>query len=336
MAEAVKWGVMGNATIARVCVIPAIQKSCNGSVHALATRSPARAQEVAADHQIAKIYNSYDALLADPAIDVIYIALPNHLHHPWTLKALKAGKNVLCEKPLACSAKEAIEMASVAEDCGRYLMEAFMYRFHPRSRKIKQLISEGRIGAPCLIRSAFCFRMAEKDWANKKNARLKPEMGGGALLDVGCYCASVARWFLGAEPTEVQAQAVYHPGGVDVHMVGTLGFAESALATFEASFISALQQTYSIAGADGVIELPHNAFVPWENDAAFLLRGQDQEEGQQHVIPGADEYQLMVEHIADVVLGESDLMYPPADSIANMRVLDALARAARTGETVKL
>ena len=336
MAEAVKWGVMGNATIARVCVIPAIQKSCNGSVHALATRSPARAQKVAADHQIDQVYDSYDALLADPAVDVIYIALPNHLHCPWTVKALKAGKHVLCEKPLACSAKEAIEMASAAEDSGRYLMEAFMYRFHPRSRRIKQLIAEGRIGTPCLVRSAFCFRMGEKDWTSGKNARLKPEMGGGALLDVGCYNVSVARWFLGAEPTQVQAQAVYHPGGVDVHITGTLRFAETALATFEASFISALQQTYSIAGADGVIELPHNAFVPWENDAAFTVRGKDEEEGQQHVIPGADEYQLMVEHFAEVVLGNADLMYAPADSIENMRVLDALAKAARTGETIKL
>ena len=327
---------MGNATIARVCVIPAIQKSSNGSVHALATRSPARAQAVATDNQIDEIYNSYDDLLDDPAIDVIYIALPNHLHHPWTIKALRAGKHVLCEKPLACSAKEAIEMASAAENCGRYLMEAFMYRFHPRSRRIKQLVAEGRIGAPCLVRSAFCFKMDEKDRASNKNARLKPEMGGGALLDVGCYSVSVARWFLGAEPTQVQAQAVYHPGGVDMHIVGTLGFADFALATFEASFISALQQTYSIAGADGVIELPHNAFVPWENDAAFMLRGQDEEEGQQHVIAGADEYQLMVEHFADVILGNTDIMYPLVDSIENMRVLDALAQAARTGETVKL
>jgi xylose dehydrogenase (NAD/NADP) len=336
MAEAIKWGVMGNATIARVCVIPAIQKSGNGRVHALATRSPARAQEVAAANQIDQIYNRYDALLVDPAIDAIYIALPNHLHHPWALKALKAGKHVLCEKPLACSAKEAIEMASLAEDHRRYLMEAFMYRFHPRSRRIKQLVAEGRIGAPCLVRSAFCFRMGETDWAGEKNARLKPEMGGGALLDVGCYSVSAARWFLGSEPTQVQAQALYHPGGVDVQMVGTLGFADTALATFEASFISALQQTFSIAGADGVIELPHNAFVPWEEDAVFFIRGQDEEAGQQHVIPGADEYQLMVEHFADVVRGNTDLMVPLSDSIGNMRVLDALAQAARTGETIKI
>ena len=336
MAEVVNWGVMGNAMIARVCVIPAIQKSCNGRVHALATRSPLRARKVAADNSIDQIFNRYDALLADPGIDVVYIALPNHLHYPWTIKALKSGKHVLCEKPLACSAKEAMEMASVSKDCGRCLMEAFMYRFHPRSRRIKQLVTEGRIGTPCLVRSAFCYRMSEKDWASKKNARLKPEMGGGALLDVGCYSVSVARWFMGAEPKQVQAQAGYHPGGVDVHMVGTLRFSDSSLATFEASFITGLQQTYSIAGSDGVIELPHNAFVPWENDAAFSLRGQDQEEGQQHVIAGADEYQLMVEHFADVVLGKTDLMYPPADSVGNMQALDALAQAARTGKSVKL
>jgi xylose dehydrogenase (NAD/NADP) len=336
MTKAVRWGVMGNATIARRCVIPAIRKSCNGSLCALATRSPERVQKVAVDQQIDRIYDSYDALLADPEIDVIYIALPNHLHHPWTIKALKAGKHVLCEKPLACSAKEAREMAAVSETAGRCLMEAFMYRFHPRSRRIKQLATEGRIGGPCLVRSAFCYRMGEADWANEKNARLKPEMGGGALLDVGCYGVSVARWLLGSEPTRVQAQAVYHPGGVDVHMVGTLGFADTALATFEASFVSALQQTFTVVGREGAIELPHNAFIPWEEDAVFVLRRHDEETGQKYVIPGADEYQLMVEHFGDAVLGNTDLMYLPGDSIGNMRVLDALAQAARTGEMVKL
>jgi xylose dehydrogenase (NAD/NADP) len=336
MVEAVKWGVMGNATIARACVIPAIQKSCNGTLHALASRSPAQAQKVAGNNHIEQIYGSYDALLIDPEIEVIYIPLPNHLHHPWAIKALKAGKHVLCEKPLACSAKQAEEMASAAEDAGRLLMEAFMYRFHPRSRRVKQMVAEGRIGAPCLVRSAFCYRMSEKDWTNKDNARLKPETGGGALLDVGCYSVSAARWFLGAEPMHVQAQAVYHPSGVDVHVVGTLGFAGSELATFEASFISALQQTYSVVGSDGAIELPHNAFIPWENDAVFLLRGRDQEDGQQHVVTGADEYQAMVEHFSDAVLGKTRLMVPPGDSICNMRVLDALAQAARSGKTIKL
>ena len=336
MSKRVKWGVMGNATIARVCVIPAIRKSSNGAAHALATRSPAQAKEVAADNDIEQIYDSYDALLKDPEVEAVYIPLPNHLHHPWAIKALNAGKHVLCEKPLACSAKQAEEMVSAAEQSGRLLMEAFMYRFHPRSRRIKQMVAEGRIGKPCLVRSAFCYRMKEKDWTDEDNARLKPAAGGGALLDVGCYSVSAARWFLEAEPMRVQAQAVYHPGGADVHVVGTLGFAGSGLATFEASFISALQQTYSIVGSEGAIDLPHNAFIPWEKDADFLLRGCDQEDGQPHVVTGADEYQIMVEHFAEAVSGATQLMYPPLDSIANMRVLDALAQAARTGQMVKL
>ncbi|MGD9182650.1 MAG: Gfo/Idh/MocA family oxidoreductase, partial [Desulfobacterales bacterium] len=196
MTKAVKWGVLGNATIARRCVMPAISKSVNGTLHALATRSPEHAGKVASENSIAHIYDSYDALLMDPEIDAVYIPLPNHLHRLWALNALNAGKHVLCEKPLACNAKEAREMVSAARDTGLLLMEALMYRFHPRSRRIKQMVAEGRIGTPCLVRSAFCFRMREKDWTNTDNVRLKPEMGGGALLDVGCYSVSVARWLL--------------------------------------------------------------------------------------------------------------------------------------------
>lgn len=336
MPEAVKWGVLGNATIARRCVMPAINKSANGTLHALATSTPEQAGKVASENHIAHIYDSYDVLLMDPEIDAVYIPLPNHLHRPWALKALNAGKHVLCEKPLACNAKEAREMVSAAKDSGLLLMEAFMYRFHPRSRRIKQMVAEGRIGTPCLVRSAFCFRMREKDWIDMNNIRLKPEMGGGALLDVGCYSVSVARWLLGAEPTQVQAQAVYHSGGADVHVVGSLRFPDSGLATFEASFVSVLQQTFTVVGREGAIELPHNAFIPWEKDAVFMLRRDDEETGQKYVIPGADEYQLMVEHFADAVLSKSELAYAAEESVRNMLVLDALAQAARTGKTVKL
>ena len=327
---------MGNATIARKCVIPAIGKSRNGTLHALATRSPVEAAQVVADNRIEQVYDSYEALLVDPQIDLVYIPLPNHLHHPWTIKALEAGKHVLCEKPLACNAREAREMAAAAEDTGHLLMEAFMYRFHPRSQRIKQLVADGAIGSPRLVRSAFCFRMRDSEWRDPPNVRLNPAMGGGALLDVGCYSVSVARWLLGAEPVQAQAQAEYDPGGVDVNMIGSLGFADKALACFEASFVTALQQTYCISGSDGAIELPHNAFVPWENEAVFYVRGPDQETGEKHIVPGADEYQLMVEHFADAAMGQTALMFSTADSIENMRVLDALAQAARTGQTVKL
>ena len=336
MVEKLKWGILGNANIARVCVIPAIQKSSNSTVYALASRSPEDAGPVAAKNNIARVYDSYDKLLTDPRIQVIYIALPNHLHHPWTLAALKAGKHVLCEKPLACNADQAREMADTARDSGLMLMEAFMYRFHPRSLRIKKMVADGSIGTPRLVRSAFCYAMDQKFLDSGDNARLKPEMGGGALLDVGCYSVSVARWLFGIEPTRVQGQAIYHPGGADVHFTGMLRFSDQSLATLEASFVSALQQTFTVVGSTGAIELPHNAFIPWEKDAVYTVRDKEAEEGSPHVVPGADEYQLMVECFAEAVSGESALPYLPEDSVLNMRVLDALARAAQTGRTIAL
>jgi predicted dehydrogenase len=336
MTAKIRWGVLGNATVACKCVIPAIQKSRNGRVHALATRRPADAAPVAAENCIERIYDRYEALLEDPAVDAVYIPLPNHLHRPWTLKALSAGKHVLCEKPIACNAQEAREMAAAAGSDHLLLMEAFMYRFHPRSREIKQLLSEGRIGKPRLVRSAFCFHMAEEILASGDNVRLKAGMGGGALLDVGCYSVSVARWMMGAEPTQVQAQAIYHDTGVDVHVVGTLQFPGGGLAALEASFVSALQQTFSVVGTAGAIDLPHDAFIPWQHNAEYFQRGRDQETGDRIVVSGADEYQLMVEHFNDAALGKSKLDFQVEDSIANMKVLDALATAALTGNTVKL
>jgi predicted dehydrogenase len=336
MTDRVKWGILGNATIARKCVIRAIQKSHNGLVHALGTRSPADAATTAAKNGIKNVYEAYEEVLEDPAIDAVYVPLPNHMHLPWTLKALSAGKHVLCEKPLACHVGEAREMAARAKATGLLLMEAFMYRFHPRSRHIKRMVDQGDIGDPCLVRSAFCYHMGNDILQSGDNARLKLEMGGGALLDVGCYSVSLARWLMGAEPIAVQAQAVYHLAGVDMHLVGTLRFAEGKLATLEASFISALQQTYTVVGSDGAIDLPHDAFIPWEKDAVYTLRKKKDEVGEEHVIQGADEYQLMVEHFADAILGRAELDHTPDDSVANMRALDGLSVAAKTGNTVYL
>jgi predicted dehydrogenase len=336
MSDKINWGILGNAMIARKCVIPAIQKSSNGQIHVLATRSPATAASVVSANRIPRVCDRYDSVLEDSAVDAVYIPLPNHLHRPWTMKALAAGKHVLCEKPLACNAAEAREMVAGAIESGLVLMEAFMFRFHPRSRRIKQIIDGGGIGKPRLLRSAFCYHMDDKILKTANNARLKPEMGGGALLDVGCYCVNAARWLMAAEPIQVQAQAVYHPDGVDIHMVATMQFPDSQLAVAEASFISALQQTYTVVGSTGAVELPHDAFIPWEKDAVYTLRGQDQEIGEKQVVPGANEYQLMVEHFGDVVLDKTKPDYSLEDSLANMRALDALAEAAQTGKTVKV
>jgi len=325
---------MGNAAIARKCVIPAIRKSRNGMPYALATRYPDKAAEVARANGIKKIYDSYDALLSDQDVDAVYIPLPNNLHLPWTCRALKKKKHVLCEKPLACSEAEARNMADTAAETGSLLMEAFMYRFHPRSSRIRQIIREGLIGPPRLIHAAFCFCVDTRVLEQAADFRFKPEEGGGALLDVGCYCVSVARWLFNDEPSQVQAQAVYHPGGVDMHVAGTLRFPRGRLATFQASFISALQQTFTVTGTDGAVELPHDAFIPWEHDASYRVRGKDEEQGKVYDMPGADEYRLMVEHFADAALTERSLVYTPEDSICNMHVLDALTRAARTGRAI--
>jgi len=337
MSEPLRWGILGHATIARICVIPAIARSVNGRLRALASRNPAAARETAEAHGVERLYDRYEAVLEDPEVDAVYIPLPNHLHRPWTLRTLAAGKAVLCEKPLACNAAEAAEMAAAAETHRAALMEAFMYRYHPRSRRIRDLVAAGGLGELRLVRTAFCYSMKSDMLASGDNARLRPEMGGGALLDVGCYGVSLARWLFGAEPEAVQAQAVYHPRhGVDVHLAAVMRFADSGLATLEASFITALQQTYTVIGSTGAIELPHNAFIPWEADAVFFQRGTEDEDGRPHTVAGIDQYRLMVEHFADVVQGRQPPVFPIDDSVANMRVLDALAEAARTGRTVPL
>jgi len=329
MATDVQWGILGNATIARKCVIGAIQRSRNGRLRALASRSPEEASKIVRRHDIQVLYEEYDALLADAAITAVYIPLPNHLHRSWTLKALAAGKHVLCEKPMACNTQEAQEMARAAEASQRLLMEAFMYRFHPRSRRIKAMVDAGEIGSLRFVRAAFTYAMDANRLKQGDNARLRPEMGGGALLDVGCYGVSVARWMMNDEPRHVQAQASFHPSGADWHLVGMLDFGHSRMAVVEASFVSALQQTFSVVGTHGAIELPHNAFIPWDRQAVFTLRKRDEENGTPYRIAGTDEYQLMVEHFADAVLGQAPLAYSPAESIANLRVLDALKKAAQ-------
>lgn len=336
MSDMVNWGVMGNATIARKCVIPAIQKSGNGRVTALATRSPETAAETARAFGIPNVYEGFEPLLSDETIDAVYIPLPNHLHMPWTLKSLAAGKHVLCEKPIALNAEEAAKMAAAAEDADRLLMEAFMYRFHPRSRKIKDLITAGDIGTPRLLRAAFCFRIDEDIYESGDNIRLRLEMGGGALLDTGCYGVSVARWLLGGEPSAVQAQALYHKGGVDCQIAASLLFPGGAVAIVEASFITALQQTYSVVGSEAAVELPHDAFIPWENDTFYVFRKRAEDVGKQFKVAGADEYQLMVTHFARALRGRTALAFSTEDSISNMRVLDALAQAARTGNRTEV
>jgi xylose dehydrogenase (NAD/NADP) len=327
----IRWGILGGARIARICVIPALNRSRNGEIRKLGCRSEERGQTLAREHGIPLACCRYEEVIEDPHIDAVYIPLPNHLHKEWTLRAIQAGKHVLCEKPMAVNAEEARSMVQAAKDCGVYLMEAFMYRFHPRSRRIKEWVDRGTIGEPRLIRTAFCFLHPDPS-----DTRFQSEMGGGALLDVGTYGVSLTRWILSAEPDSVQACAQYGPTGVDVTFIGLLRFSGGCLATVEASFMSALQQTFSIIGSRGAIDLPHDAFIPWEKEAIFRLRGAEEEEGKLEIVPGVDQYRLMVEHFSECILKGKSLDFPPEESVANMRVLDALAQSARERRVVDL
>jgi D-xylose 1-dehydrogenase (NADP+, D-xylono-1,5-lactone-forming) len=203
-----RWGVLSTANIGRAAVIPAIQHSANGEVVAVASRDEQKSHDFAAKAGIGRSYGSYEALLASSDIDAVYIPLPNSLHRAWTIKAAEAGKHVLCEKPLALNAVECAEMETAARRHNVLLMEAFMYRFHPQTEKVLALLHEGAIGEVRLIHSAFTFRVS-----NPANIRLQPQLGGGSLMDVGCYCVNLSRTLAGAQP-QVARTAMSNTGGI--------------------------------------------------------------------------------------------------------------------------
>jgi predicted dehydrogenase len=321
--QKVRWGVLSTANIGRRVVLPAIQRSGNGELLAIASRDAGRANALAADLGIPHFYDSYEALLANPSIEAVYIPLPNSLHREWAIKAAAAGKHVLCEKPLALDPAECDEMISAARQHGVLLMEAFMYRFHPQTARVLDLIAQGAIGEPRVLRAAFTFRVT-----NPANIRLQPDLGGGALMDVGCYCVNVARTLFGAEPAEAQAFASWGPSGVDELLLGQLRFAGERFAQFDSALTLARREAYQVAGTAGLIDVPL-AFLPGAGDTT--IRIQTAAGMAEETIAGADEYQLMVEHFAACVRGQAALRYPPAEAAANMRAIAALYRSARNG-----
>ncbi|MEO8744511.1 MAG: Gfo/Idh/MocA family oxidoreductase [Candidatus Dormiibacterota bacterium] len=287
--------MLGAAWIARRAVLPAIVASRNGRVASIASRDPERARVLAADYPGAGVAATYEDVLADAQVDAVYIPLVNSLHKEWTLKALAAGKHVLCEKPLGIDAGEAADMAHAAKVAGLHLMEAFMYRFHPR---IQALVASLR--DPLYVQASFGFPLDDAS-----NYRLQANFGGGALLDVGCYTVSVARWILG-EPATVLARA-RQSGAVDMTISALLQFAGGQTASLWASFESPEEQGLTVVSKDGVarLDLPFSAW-----------RDPD------------DPYQLMVESFADSVLNDTPVAISPSESIANIKVLDQIRKAA--------
>ena len=325
-----RWGVLSTSNIGRVAVNPAIRASSNGELLAVASRDEDRAREFAGIAEIPTYYGSYEALLEDERIQAVYNPLPNSLHREWTIRAAEKGKHILCEKPLALNAAECLEMEAAAAANGVKLLEAFMYRFHPRTEKVLDMVRSGAVGEVKQIRSSFTFPLTRPD-----NIRWDPELGGGALMDVGCYCVNVSRTLVGKEPVEVRAMANFRPSGVDEQLAGSLLFEGGILAHFDCALTMERTEVYQVMGTGGHLRV-QKAFLPGTGDAVI-----EQFDGMNnltaHTIPGADEYRVMVEHFADAVLNGGPLRYTAEEAALNMRVIEALYESARKeGAEVKL
>lgn len=319
-----RWGVLSTANIGLTAVIPALQAAHSGEVVAIASRDQGRAEKAASNLSIPAAYGSYGDLLAAGNVDAVYIPLPNSLHKPWTLAALRAGKHVLCEKPLGLDAQEATEMAELADERGLKLMEAFMYRFHPRIVAVQELLRQGVIGELRLIRSSFTFNLKR---VRPGDIRWNPALGGGALYDVGCYCVNASRLLTDEEPDEVYAQARWTARGVDEQLVATLAFPGGVIAQFDCGLAADSREGLELVGTSGILDIPH-AFTTVQNDAIIIERHQGQE-NIIHRIPGTNQYQLMTEHFAAAILYDTPLRYPVADAVANMQVIDQLYESAK-------
>ena len=330
MTKPVSFGVISTARIGWEKVIPAMQKSKFCKIDAICSRDLPTAQAMAKKLGIAKAYGSYEAMLADKDIEAVYNPLPNHLHVPWSIAALKAGKHVLVEKPMAMDAAETRTMIDAAQAAKVLLAEAFMYRFHPQHARVRELIAAGEIGQPNLISAEFTYAMAE---SVTDNVRLKPELGGGGLWDVGCYCVNAIRLISGREPQSVSGYAVVGRSGVDESFVGILRLPDGMLAHFACGMRSHNTQQYVISGTNGsiTVDLP---FRPDDNSPTLKLIRHDQT--TLITVPVANQYVLMVEDFAAAILDKRAPRYSAEDGYQNMRVLDALAQSAREGRQVAL
>ena len=311
------WGVLGAGFIANRAMLAAIQHSSQARVLAVASRDEQRGQEAAQRYSIERFYHDYEALLADPDVQVVYIALPNHLHREWGLRAAHAGKHVLCEKPLALNAAECDEMISTCHSLKVLLMEAVMYRFHPRMQALKHMIAVGEVGELRFIHIAFSFPFDAPG-----NYRAFPQFGGGALLDIGSYCVNAARWLSASEPTAIHPPYSYSQNAIDLSSSAILEFGPHLSAHIQCSFVAAEHQIIEVIGTHAAITAPQ-AFTAWRDDTTALLIQRGSTFEQREFAP-ADPYQLMVEHFTDCVLGKASLMYPPEDGRNTLRVLDRL------------
>jgi predicted dehydrogenase len=322
-----RWGVLSTASIAREKVIPGIKGADRCTVVAIASRDGARARLVAAEQGIATAHGSYEALLADPNVDAVYIPLPNHLHAEWAIAAARAGKHVLCEKPLATTAADAERMIEVAAEEGVLLMEAFMYRLHPSWVAVRELVAADRIGRLTAIQSWFSYFNA--DPGNIRNIRA---VGGGALFDIGCYSVNLSRMLFGGEPGRIEASIVRDAAsGVDILTSALLEF-EGGVATFTCTTRAEDDQRVHIYGTEGriAVDIPFN--IPPDRPTRIRLShgGEPPVNPATEVFtfPPADPYTVEAAAFAAAVLDGGGLPVPPEDAVANLRVIERIFDAA--------
>jgi len=322
--EPVKWGIISTAHINRL-LIPGAKASPKVDLVGVASRDQARAEEYARQWEIERAYGSYEALFADPEIEAVYISLPNNLHIEWSIRALEAGKHVLCEKPLTRDPSQAEAAFDAAGRAGRLLSEAFMYRHNPQTRRLQELVREGAIGELRLVRAAFSYGLYDEE-----NIRLRPELEGGALMDVGCYCVNGSR-LLAGEPETVYGQARIGPSGTDWVFAATLRFHGDVIGLFDCGTALVERDELEAIGSEGslFVDDPWHCKVP-----GIELRRDD---GVERIeVERADSYRLELENMSDEIRGEGELRLGREDAVAQARALEALWRSATSGEPVAL
>jgi predicted dehydrogenase len=338
-----RYGILGAANIARQFT-KGLAGSELATVAAVASRGADKAQAFAAELGIARAHGSYEALLADPDIDAIYIPLPNHLHREWAIKAAAAGKHVLCEKPLAMGRAEALEMFAAARAHGVHLAEAYPYMSQPQTLRVRELLAEGAVGRVQLVSAAFCFAIAAADgtpFADPGNIRFDPKAGGGALYDAGTYAMSFVRLATGAAPARVVATARRMPSGVDYTLAATLEFASGALAQITCSFAAAAQRFATIVGDQGIIETGYANHAMADSDTLpiRIRRGTKVTVPfETEALPAGDGFRAEAESFARSIRqgtaqwnGASE-----AESVDTMTALEAIGESLRTGGWVNL
>ena len=326
MEKILNWGLLSTAKINRALIKP-LRASKRTRLLAVASRSISSAESYAYEWKIPRAHGSYEALLADPEIDVIYNSLPNHLHVEWTIKALHAGKHVLCEKPFALTLGEVDAMSQAARETGKVLAEAFMYRHHAQTLKVKEIVDSGVLGKIQLIKGAFTFTLTREG-----NYRWMEELGGGSIWDVGCYPISYARMITGAEPVEVFGWQVTGQGGSDESFIGQMRFKDGIHMQFDCGFTSPSRSYMEIVGTDAALNIPI-PFKPGRKNEIQLTRN---ENIQRIKIKGDELYLGEVEDMCDAILNNQPPRISLTDSYGNIGVILALLQSAKSGKSISL